>query len=64
MHKAYVVHSPSKIAVQIESIVAYGSNNVIVGTRQVEKFICYCLLSMIHFQTRTLAAVLLPGLVN
>lgn len=34
MHNAYVLHSPSKISVQIESICGYGSNQVVLGTRQ------------------------------
>lgn len=34
MHKAYELHPPSKISVQIESIAGYGGNNVILGTRQ------------------------------
>ncbi|CAO1435563.1 unnamed protein product [Diamesa tonsa] len=33
MHKAYILHPPSKISVQIESIAGYG-NNIILGTRQ------------------------------
>ncbi|XP_070501582.1 vam6/Vps39-like protein [Chironomus tepperi] len=33
MHKAYTLHSPSKISVQIESIAGY-RNNVLLGTRQ------------------------------
>lgn len=32
MHKAYTLHPPSKISVQIESIAGY-KNNVILGTR-------------------------------
>lgn len=35
MHKAYVLHQPSKISVQIESIAGY-KNIVFLGTRQVK----------------------------
>lgn len=47
MHKAYVLHPPSKISVQIESITGY-KNIVFLGTRFVDFYLRFIEIVMNH----------------